>query len=112
MQDAVELPPALLQQLTSLVEQPTEAVADGELWDLERLEQYGRFLATEGCDVHRAESADEERDCRGRLRRDATALESTYRCIVAALQAGRAISPAAQWILDNFHVISDHLNDI
>src|SRR5688572_29327264 len=111
MQDAVELPPALLQRLNSFVEQ-TDPPADGELWDLERLEQYGRFLATEGCCADQGEMADADRDYRGRLRRDAMALESAYRAIVAALQAGRAISPAAQWILDNFHVITDHLNDI
>jgi cyclic beta-1,2-glucan synthetase len=110
MQDAVELPPALLQRLTNLADN-SEPVADGELWDLERLEQYGRFLATEGC-CDQTQAAAGDRDYRGRLRRDAAALESAYRAIVAALQAGRAISPAAQWILDNFHVISDHLNDI
>src|SRR5690349_13372279 len=110
MQDAVGLPPALLQRLTSLVEQ-SEPPPDGELWDLDRLAVYGRLLATDGCRP-RGEDADTRREYRERRRGDAAALESTYRCIVAALQAGRAISPAAQWILDNFHVSSDHLNDI
>ncbi len=111
MEEAVELPPALLQRLAALVGGP-EPAGDGELWDSERLEQYGHFLATHGGVGHGDRSDIARFDLKKRLRANARALESAYHTIVGALQAGSAISPAGQWIVDNFHVISDHLNDI
>ena len=38
---------------------------------------------------------------RKRLKSNARALQSAYHAMVGALQAGRAISPAAEWIVDN-----------
>ncbi len=46
-EDTLELPAALLQGLRGMVHAP-DSQQDGELWDPERLEQHGRFLATEG----------------------------------------------------------------
>ncbi len=109
-EDTLELPAALLDGLRGMAGTP-EPSQDGELWDPERLEQHGRFLATEGGLVY-GSSFHARDDLKQSLRANARALESAYAAIVGALQAGRAISPAAQWIVDNFHVISDHLNDI
>jgi cyclic beta-1,2-glucan synthetase len=85
----------------------TEIPTDGELWDVDRLERHGRKLADNS-----GEFIDTGRlDLRKRLRTNAAALESAYAAIVAALRAGRAITPAAQWLVDNFHVISEQLSE-
>ncbi len=47
-----------------------------------------------------------------RLRRNAQQLESTYLAINAALRERRAITPAAEWFVDNFHIVTGELDDI
>ncbi len=85
-----------------------EPPAEGELWDGDRLERHGRFLAESS-----SAFMDTQRlDLTSRLTLNAQALESAYETIVAALRAGRAITPAAEWIVDNFHVVTDQLSDI
>src|SRR5262245_19970038 len=36
----------------------------------------------------------------------------TCRLIAAAIKAGEAITPAAEWVIDNFHVIEEQLREI
>jgi cyclic beta-1,2-glucan synthetase len=89
---------------SALPDFPTE----GELWDADRLERHARKLADQS-----GELADTSRlNLRARLRSNADALESAYTAIVAALRQGRAITPAAQWLVDNFHVVSGQLSEI
>ncbi|MEO6080993.1 MAG: glucoamylase family protein [Steroidobacteraceae bacterium] len=97
----------LARRLSSLVDKP-DIPTEGELWDVDRLERHGRKLADNS-----GEFVDTSRlDLRKRLRGNASALESAYAAIVAALRAGRAITPAAQWLVDNFHVISEQLSEV
>lgn len=93
-----------LSELADNPDKPTE----GELWDGERLERHGRCLAENSgvfLDTQRL-------DLTSRLTRNAQALESAYESIVAALKAGRAITPAGEWLVDNFHVVTEQLSDI
>src|SRR6478736_7553137 len=100
------MPAAPIERLALLVERP-EPVIEAELWDSARLEEHGRLLAAAS-----GGAGGRRLDLRRHLRANATALQSAYTAIVRALQAGRAITPAAQWIVDNFHVISDQLGDV
>ena len=89
---------------SALPDFPTE----GELWDVDRLERHAHKLADQS-----GEFTDTSRlDLRARLRSNADALESAYTAVVAALREGRAISPAAQWLVDNFHVVSEQLSEV
>jgi cyclic beta-1,2-glucan synthetase len=89
---------------SALPDFPTE----GELWDVDRLERHARKLADQS-----GEFVDTTRlDLRARLRSNADSLESAYTAIVAALRQGRAITPAAQWLVDNFHVVSGQLSEV
>jgi cyclic beta-1,2-glucan synthetase len=89
---------------SALPDLPTE----GELWDVDRLERHARNLADQSGDF-----VDTARlDLRARLRSNAEALESAYTAVVAALRVGRAITPAAQWLVDNFHVVSEQLSEV
>jgi cyclic beta-1,2-glucan synthetase len=39
-------------------------------------------------------------------------LLSAYRAIAAATGEGRAISPAAEWLLDNYHLVEEQIREI
>ena len=39
-------------------------------------------------------------------------LEKSYEEIVGAIGAGEEITPGAEWLLDNFYVVREHLNEI
>ena len=47
-----------------------------------------------------------------RVRENADVLLSSYRTCAQALQAGQAIAPAAEWLLDNFHLVEQQLRQI
>ncbi len=80
-----------------------------EIFGVERFEQHGRSLG----ETHRAE--------RGRwwaptfhprLRDNITALREAQRYIGAQAATGYDISPAAEWLLDNFHLIEAQIRAI
>ncbi|WP_240790304.1 GH36-type glycosyl hydrolase domain-containing protein [Rhodobacter sp. SY28-1] len=47
-----------------------------------------------------------------RVRENADILLSAYRTCAQAVQAGEVISPAAEWLLDNFHLVEQQLRQI
>ncbi|MFN4171976.1 MAG: GH36-type glycosyl hydrolase domain-containing protein, partial [Pseudorhodobacter sp.] len=47
-----------------------------------------------------------------RVRDNATFLLAAYRACARTLQAGRPIAPAAEWLLDNFHLVEQQLRQI
>ena len=48
----------------------------------------------------------------GRLADNGVVLLSAYRSIVAATDDGRAITPAAEWLIDNYHLVEKQLRQI
>ena len=87
----------------------SEELLREELFSVERLEQHGRSLAA-------AQPVSAER-LRGRslvvrLQDNARVLLAAYRDIAAAVHAGRPITPAAEWLLDNYHVIEEQIREI
>ena len=87
----------------------SEELLREELFSVERLEQHGRSLAA-------AQPVSAER-LRGRsltdrLRDNARVLLAAYRDIATAVHAGRPITPAAEWLLDNYHVIEEQIREI
>src|SRR5580693_5434161 len=81
-----------------------------ELWGVERLEQHGESLAA----AHRVRPG-RARD-RGRLtarvRDNGRALLRSYRTIAEAIREERAITPASEWLVDNFHLVEEQLREI
>ena len=47
-----------------------------------------------------------------RLRDNESVLLAAYRAIAAATGEGRAISPAAEWLLDNYHLVEEQIREI
>jgi cyclic beta-1,2-glucan glucanotransferase len=90
---------------TSPVEEPIRA----EIFGIERLEQHAESLAA----AHRATG----KPPRGqkllpRVRDNSRVLLAGYRNIAETVLAKQEITPAAEWILDNFHVVDEQLRGI
>src|SRR6202051_1138444 len=87
----------------------SEELLREELFSVERLEQHGRSLAA-------AQPVSAERmrgrSLSARLRENARVLLEAYRDIATAVHAGRPITPAAEWLLDNYHVIEEQIREI
>jgi len=80
-----------------------------ELFSAERLEQHAATLA-----VAQRVSAKggKRRRLSTRLVANAKALSDTYRAIVSATRGHQSIPPAAEWLLDNYHVVDEQIREI
>jgi cyclic beta-1,2-glucan synthetase len=87
----------------------SEELLREELFSVERLEQHGRSLAAaQPVSAGRLRG----RSLNTRLKDNARVLLAAYRDIAAAAYVGRPITPAAEWLLDNYHVIEEQIREI
>ncbi len=86
---------------------PEEQPLGAEIFSVERLVQYARTLATEHRTVRTRGKA-----LLPRLEDNGRKLIAAYRTLVKAIQRGRSISPAAEWLIDNFHIVEEQLREI
>src|SRR6185503_11849193 len=75
----------------------------------ERLEQHARSLAAAQPIVARSMTA---RSLAARLKNNESVLLGAYRAIAGAVGADRAITPAAEWLLDNYHLVEEQIREI
>jgi cyclic beta-1,2-glucan synthetase len=80
----------------------------GELFSVERLEEYARVLAGE----HKVVKKKGRARLLPRLEDNGRELVTAYRILVEAVRKGDSISPAAEWLLDNFHIVEEQLREI
>jgi cyclic beta-1,2-glucan synthetase len=80
-----------------------------ELFSVERLEQHAQSLAAAQSVSRNPGNA---RIHAARLYANAKALVASYRVIVKATCAHQAITPAAEWLLDNFHIVDEQIREI
>lgn len=80
-----------------------------ELFSVERLEQEAEFLAA----AHTV-SRNPRVGARlsSRVHENGRALLRSYRAIGEAIQDEQAITPAVEWLVDNFHIVEDQLREI
>ena len=80
-----------------------------ELFSAERLEQHAESLAaaqpvttkpSRVLSLHR------------RLDRNAEILLATYKASAADVESGRSVVPAAEWLLDNYHLVEEQIREI
>jgi cyclic beta-1,2-glucan synthetase len=80
-----------------------------ELFSVERLEEHARSLAA-------AQSVTPEptkgRPLSGRLADNGAALLHAYRTIARSIDEGRAITPAAEWLVDNYYLVERQIREI
>ena len=88
---------------------PLEEPIRAEIFGIERLEQHAESLAA----ADRATGwSSRGRNLLPRVRDNAMVLLAAYRNIAATVLAKQEITPAAEWILDNFHVVDEQLRGI
>jgi cyclic beta-1,2-glucan synthetase len=80
-----------------------------ELFSVERLEQHAESLAAA---QRIAPRPGRKRRLAPRLYDNTKILNEAYRTIVQATSAHQAITPAAEWLLDNFHVVNEQIREI
>ena len=80
-----------------------------ELFGTERLEDHGRSLAR----AQRIEPGTlRSRQLLNRLDDNADALRQTYRETARAIELDRPIAPAAEWLIDNYHIVEKQIRKI
>lgn len=79
-----------------------------EIFSVERLEQFAQTLAAE----HKTVIKKGRAKLLPRLEDNGRQLEGAYKTLVEAIRSGRAISPAAEWLVDNYHIVEEQLREI
>jgi cyclic beta-1,2-glucan synthetase len=101
-----------VESLASLLRQPArdsvEKPFQAEFYSVERLEQYAHTLAAQ----HKTVTKKGRAQLLPRLDDNGRKLEASYNSLVEALRKGRAISPAAEWLVDNYHIVEEQLREI
>ncbi len=98
-----------------MVRLPTTIVSDleepirAELFGVERLEQHAESLAA--AQVIFTESR-QGRLLTPRVLENGRVLRESYRIIARAIQQEHAITPAAEWLVDNFYIVDEQLREI
>ena len=89
----------------SQVEEPIR----GELFSAERLEQHGESLAA----AQRVTTTPQKgRPLLPRVLDNGRVLLESYRSVAQAIRDERAITPAAEWLVDNYHIVDEQLREI
>jgi cyclic beta-1,2-glucan glucanotransferase len=87
----------------------TEDSIREELFSIERLEGHAESLATAQQITARPMP---RRSLAARLKDNEAVLLEAYRAIGSAAGEGRAVTPAAEWLLDNYHVVEEQIREI
>src|SRR5687767_7169781 len=82
-----------------------------ELFNVERLEQHAESLGA-AQKVTTSQSLTRRKRITRRLDENSVALLSAYEAICESVAGGRPITPAAEWLIDNFHVVEDQIRQI
>ena len=80
-----------------------------ELFSVERIEQHAESLAAAQTVTKEARQG---RPLIPRVVENGRVLLDSYRAISRAIQEERAITPAAEWLVDNFHIVEEQLREI
>ncbi|HET6619046.1 MAG TPA: glucoamylase family protein [Dongiaceae bacterium] len=80
-----------------------------ELFSLERLEEHARSLALAQPVIPKPSKGHRLSD---RLADNAAVLLNAYRVNAKALDEGRTITPAAEWLVDNYHLVEKQIREV
>jgi cyclic beta-1,2-glucan synthetase len=80
-----------------------------ELLSVERLEQHAESLAAAQAVTPRPPAV---QPLHARLHDNGVVLLAAHRAVVTALRQGRAITPAAEWLADNYHVVEAQIHQV
>src|SRR5262245_42941283 len=101
--------PCRINMLTVSPEHDVPAPARGDLLDLPRLEELASRLAhTLRVNERRRGSSQHLRD----LEKQTELLAAVYQDVAGDVHRSHPISPAAEWLLDNFHLVTNEVRSI
>ncbi|HWU42436.1 MAG TPA: hypothetical protein VN132_03325, partial [Bdellovibrio sp.] len=80
-----------------------------EIYSVERLEEYAEFLSE---NLNVSDIKKTGKPLLKRMRENGDQLFQAYQVLTGALSEKETISPAAEWLVDNFHIIEDQLREI
>jgi cyclic beta-1,2-glucan synthetase len=80
-----------------------------EVFSVERLEQHGESLAAAQAVTPKPRAG---RPIRQRVAENGRVLLGAYRTLTEAIKDERSITPAAEWLVDNFHIVEEQLREI
>lgn len=84
-----------------------------ELFGLERLEHHAQSLAAaQAVQTTQTRAAPRGASLQRRLRDNLGVLLAAHRALAAAQTAGAAVTPAGEWLLDNFHLVENQVRQI
>jgi cyclic beta-1,2-glucan synthetase len=81
----------------------------GEIYSVERLEEYASYLAQQ---LILSENPKISQPLLSRMRDNGTKILDSYRTLTKAIHSKETIPPAAEWLIDNFHIVEDQLREI
>jgi len=87
----------------------TEGPIRGELFSVERLEQHAEDLAATQAISHDEEGGN---PLIPRVLENGRILLEYYRATASSIQQGGTITPAAEWLVDNFYIVEEQLREI
>ncbi|MFN2376204.1 MAG: glycosyl transferase, partial [Candidatus Binatia bacterium] len=99
----------LRPRLSSGSPTPPQDLIRSELFSIERLEQHAESLAAAQGVTRRPGAG---RELVSRLGDNGRVLLAVYRDIGKAIREERAITPAAEWLVDNFHIVEEQIREI
>jgi cyclic beta-1,2-glucan synthetase len=79
-----------------------------ELFSIERLEQHAISLAQ----AQKISLAKEGKKLIPRVRENSRVLLDAHQAVTKAVKSQHAITPAAEWLLDNFYILDEQISDI
>jgi cyclic beta-1,2-glucan synthetase len=99
----------LIRRFKRAVDSGAELPIREELYSIERLEQYALVLAAE----HKiAEKPQRVSLLLPRLEENGRKLIAAYKALAESIRAEHVISPAAEWLVDNFHIVEEQVREI
>jgi cyclic beta-1,2-glucan synthetase len=93
----------------ALLDRPIDEPIAAEIFSVERLEQHAESLA-KAQEVWPVRSAGIS--LHGRLRTNAVTLNAAFHTLMEGIRTGRAVTPAAEWLVDNYYIIDEHIHAV
>jgi len=99
----------ILEKLFAGSDWDSDQILREEIFSVDRLEEHARSLAAA---QPVSTTLGFGRSLGARLRNNEKVLLAAYRSIAKAIDEGRGITPAAEWVLDNYHVVEEQIREI
>lgn len=100
----------IIERLRALIkQQPFEVPIRDEIFSTERLEQFAAFLAQQ---LPVTKKIIRGRSLLPRVENNNHQIVQAYKIFSSSIEKGHTLPPAAEWLIDNFHIIEDQIREI